>query len=103
VGRCKKKRLLEISGHLTRPVKFLGGLLGHLDAGGQFYVKQEEVEPGYGELTIMNVDMKGRALFFKTIAVQQKVQRSTFRRVHDDLTPAQGADLLRQHVKAAGK
>ncbi len=40
----RQKRLVEISGHLTRPVKFGGGLLGHLDAGGHFYVKQEEVQ-----------------------------------------------------------
>jgi hypothetical protein len=95
---AKQKRLAEISGHLTRPVKFLGGLLGHLDAGGQFYVKQEEVEPGFWELAIMNVDMKGKALFFKSIAVQQKMRRSMFRRVRDDLTPSQGADLLHQQV-----
>ena len=40
----RQKRLVEISGHLARPVKFGGGLLGHLDAGGHFYVKQEEVQ-----------------------------------------------------------
>jgi hypothetical protein len=63
----RQKRLVEISGHLTRPVKFGGGLLGYLDAGGHFYVKQEEVQPGYWELAILDVDMKGKALFFKTI------------------------------------
>src|SRR4029077_4864034 len=77
----RQKRLVEISGHLTRPVKFGGGLLGHLDAGGHFYVKQEEVQPGYWELTVLDVDMKGKALFFKTIGVQQDMKRSMFRRV----------------------
>jgi actin-related protein len=98
---AKQKRLAEISGHLTRPVKFGGGLLGHLDAGGQFYVKQEEVQPGYWELTVLNVDLKGRALFFKTIDVQEKMERSRFRRVRDDLSAAQGAQLLYQQVKTA--
>lgn len=32
----EQKRLAEISGHLTSPVKFGGGLLGHLDEGGTF-------------------------------------------------------------------
>jgi len=96
---AKQQRLSEISGHLTRPVKFGGGLLGHLDAGGQFYVKQEEVQPGYWELTVLNVDLKGRALFFKTISVQEKMERSRFRRVRDDLTAGQGADLLYQQVR----
>jgi len=93
---AKQKRLAEIAGHLMRPVKFGGGLLGHLDAGGQFYVKQEEVQPGYWELVVLNVDLKGRALFFKTISVQEKMERSRFRRLQDDLTAAQGANLLYQ-------
>jgi hypothetical protein len=84
-------------------VKFGGGLLGHLDAGGHFYVKQEEVQPGYWELTVLDVDMKGKALFFKTIGVQEEMKRSVFRRVRDDLTAAQGANLLYQQVPATGK
>jgi len=99
----RQKRLAEISGHLTRPVKFGGGILGHLDAGGHFYVKQEEVQPGYWELAVLDVDMKGKALFFKTIGVQEEMKRSMFRRVRDDLTAAQGADLLYQQVRTTSK
>ncbi len=95
----RQKRLVEISGHLTHPVKFGGGLLGHLDAGGHFYVKQEEVQPGYWELAALVIDMKGKALFFKTIGVQEEIKRSMFRRVRDDLTAAQGANLLYQEVR----
>jgi len=95
----RQKRLAEISGHLTHPVKFGAGLLGHLDAGGHFHVKQEEVEPGYWELATLDVDMKGKALFFKTIGTQEEIKRSMFRRVRDDLTGAQGANLLYQHVR----
>src|SRR5437660_8478572 len=40
----REKRLAELSGHLIQEVKFGGGLLGHLDKGGQFSVKQEQVE-----------------------------------------------------------
>jgi hypothetical protein len=99
----RQKRLVEISGHLTRPVKFGGGLLGHLDAGGHFYVKQEEVQPGCWELAVLDVDMKGKALFFKTIGVQEEMKRSMFRRVRDDLTAAQGANLLYQQVRTTSK
>jgi len=99
----RQKRLVEISGHLTRPVKFGGGLLGHLDAGGHFYVKQEEVQPGYWELVVLDVDMKGKALFFKTIGVQEEMKRSMFRRVRDDLTAAQGANLLYQQLRTTSK
>jgi hypothetical protein len=96
---ARQKRLAEISGRLTHPVKFGGGLLGHLDVGGHFHVMQEEVQPGYWELAVLDVEMRGKALFFKTIGVQENVKRSLFRRVRDDLTPAQGADLLYQQVR----
>ena len=96
-------RLVEITGHLSHEVKFdAGGLLGHLNPGGRFEVQQAEVAPGYWELTRLDVDMKGKALFFKTINVQQRLRRSDFRRISDDLTVAQGADLLRKQA-AAGR
>ncbi len=94
----KQSRVAAIAGHLTREVKFGGGLLGHLDKGGQFDVKQEEVAPGFWELTALNVQMKGKALFFKTISVQQKYTRSDFKRVPDNLEIAQGIKMLRGQI-----
>jgi hypothetical protein len=41
---------MEISGHLTREVKFGSDVLGHLNARGQFEVEQTEVAPGCCEL-----------------------------------------------------
>jgi hypothetical protein len=68
----KQKRLVEISGRLNSDVKFAAGLLGHLDKGGTFYVKQQEVGPGCWEMTRMDVQMNGKALFFKTISVRTR-------------------------------
>jgi hypothetical protein len=98
----KQGRLMEINGHLAREVKFGRGLLGHLNAGGQFEVKQTEVVPGFWELTLLNVDMKGKALFFKTISVQQKARRSDFRQISGDLTVAEAAKLLRKQTVVRG-
>ena len=92
----KQNRLAHISGRLMSEVKFLGGLLGHLDPGGTFDVKQEEVSPGYWELTVLNVEMNGKALFFKTISVHQKYRRSDFKQVPDDTTIAQGVEMLKK-------
>ena len=72
------------------------------EAGGQFEVKQTEVATGYWELTLLNVDMKGKALFFKTISVQQKVRRSDFHQISDDLTVAEAANLLRKQAVVGG-
>jgi hypothetical protein len=100
----KQSRLEEIAGHLIHEVKFGGGVLGHLDPGGDFDVKQAEVAPGFWELTVLNVNMKGKALFFKTIAVQQKYSRTHFQKVRDDLTPAEAAEVLhKQALRARGQ
>lgn len=98
----KQSRLAEISGHLIHEVKFGGGILGHLDPGGTFDVKQARVAPGYWELTVLNVHMNGKALFFKTIAVQQQYSRSQFKQVPDDLTVEQGVKMLEQQPAAVG-
>jgi hypothetical protein len=95
----KQSRLEEIAGQLVHEVKFGGGVLGHLDPGGDFDVKQAEVAPGFWELTVLNVNMKGKALFFKTIAVQQKYLRANFKRIRDNLTAAEAAEML--HKQAA--
>jgi hypothetical protein len=92
----RQNRLVEIEGHLTREVKFGGGLLGHLDKGGEFHVKQSEVAPGYWEITLLHVNMHGKALFFKTIAVQENEIRTNFQRVPDSLTLSEAAEQLQK-------
>lgn len=94
----KQNRLAEINGHLTNGVKFMGGLLGHLDKGGTFDVKQELVAPGYWELTMLNVHMTGKALFFKTISEQQQYYRKDFKRVPDNLSFAQAEEMLKREI-----
>lgn len=94
----KQQRLAGIQGRLNQEVKFVGGLLGHLDKGGSFDVKQTEFAPGYWDVTYMNVQMNGKALFFKTINVREKDFRSGYRRVSDRLTLAQAANLLKKQT-----
>ena len=96
-----QRRLARIRGQLIADVKFAGGLLGHLEKGGQFNVEQTELLPNQWELTVMEVDVKGKALFFKTIAVQENEYRSDFRGVPDGLTLAEAADLLSKQVMVA--
>lgn len=97
----RQLRLVELTGHLNREVKFGDGLLGHLNQGGEFHVKQAEVAPGYWELTLLNVNMVGKALFFKTISVHQHMHRTAFHKLSDDLTVAQAADLLQKRTDIA--
>jgi hypothetical protein len=92
----RQNRLAEISGELTSEVKFFGGLLGHLDKGGTFLVRQRDMGSGHWELTSMDIEMNGKALFFKTIAVREIEVYSTFRQVPDGTTLQQALTYLQR-------
>ena len=96
-----QRRLVRIQGQLVADVKFGGGLLGYLEKGGHFNVEQRELLPGQWDLTLMEVDMKGKALFFKTIAVNEKEYRCDFRSVPGGLTLAEAANMLTKQVMIA--
>ena len=94
--------MVSITGQLTNEVKFAGGLLGHLEKGGQFSVKRTEITPAHWEVTEMAVNMHGKVLLFKTISVQQKELHRDFERVPDDLSISDAAAiLLKQSLIAA--
>ena len=90
----RQKQLVSISGQLLKDVKFGGGVLGHLEKGGQFSVRWTEVAPGNWEIADMTVNMRGKALLFKTISIQHKEVHTKFERVPADLTMADAAALL---------
>jgi hypothetical protein len=94
---CKQERLAAFNGRLTQDVKFGLGLLGHLDRGSHFEVRQAEVVPGHWDITTMSLEMTGRALLFKSIEVQKRENCRGFHQVSDDLTLTQAADLLSRH------
>jgi hypothetical protein len=96
-----QRRLVRMRGQLISDVKFAGGWLGHLENGGYFNVEQRELSPGQWDLTLMEVNMKGKALFFKTIAVEEKEYRTDFRTVPDSLTLAEAAHMLTRPVMIA--
>jgi hypothetical protein len=91
---ARLKRLVEVDGRLTSEVRFLGGLLGHLDKDGTFLVKQQEVGDGHWDLVFMSVHMSGRALLFKTFAISQKQTLFDYRPLPRDATLQQAADFL---------
>lgn len=91
-----QERLAEMTGQLTSDVKFGWGLLGHLDQGGTFFVKQQDMGSGRWELIELNVQMNGKALFFKTISVRQHQIFSDFRPEPDGTSPQQAFEFVRQ-------
>jgi hypothetical protein len=99
----KQQRLLSINGQLMNDVKFGGGLLGHLEKSGQFAVKRAEIASNHWELTELTVNMRGKALLFKTISVQQKEFRTNFRLLPANLTLSDAAGLLLKRVLVAAR
>jgi len=88
-------RVVRVAGHLTSEVKFGGGILGLLARGGTFLVEQQEVRSGCWKLTDLEVNMKGKALFFKTIDVNQKLQNFNFDPVAAETTLQDAAQMLK--------
>ena len=93
-----QRRLVRMRGQLIADVKFGGGLLGYLQKGGHFDVQQSEISPHHWEVTSLDIQMQGKALLLKTIAVQEKECRTNFRAVPSDLSLAQAADMLSKRV-----
>jgi hypothetical protein len=92
----KQMRFVKMQASLTEDVKFGWGLLGHLDRGGTMLVEQQEVAPRHWEVTTLDLNLKGKAVFFKSINVQQKETNSNFERVDDNIDLARGLELLKQ-------
>jgi hypothetical protein len=92
----RQKRLAAINGRLTSEVKFGGGLLAHLDKGGMFSVRLKDVGSGKWDLDSMEVEIDGKALFFKTIALKQKERCTDYQKVSDNLSLQQAAKLLQE-------
>jgi len=91
----KSKRLVEFRGDLTSGVKFGYGVLGYLNKGGTFDVRQQDVAGDHWDVTLLEMNITGKALLFKSIAIQEKILEGGYRRVSDNLTLQQAANLLK--------
>jgi hypothetical protein len=73
--------LLKIDGTMTRDVSIGWGIIGHLDKGGRFVVKQNEVDKGDWEITYMMLNFTGKALIFKSIRINEVDTSTDFHKV----------------------
>lgn len=82
----QQHRIASMTGLLTKDVKFGGGLLGRLKKGSSFSLQQVEVGNISWQLTSIRVHLKGSALLFKSVSLQQDDQRSHFQPEPSDLS-----------------
>jgi hypothetical protein len=93
---AKQQRLAAIDGTLFREVGFGWGILGHLDKGGHFVVEQADVGDGSWDVTRMTLGFTGKIMMFKNLRIQSDELYNNFRPVPQDLTFAQGVELLKK-------
>jgi len=90
-----RRRIARIDCTLFKEVGFAWGILGHLDKGGHFRVQQGDLGDGTWDITEMDLNITGKILLFKSISMVWDEVFSDFRRVPDNLTFAQGVELLK--------
>jgi hypothetical protein len=88
------KRLAKIDGTLFKDVTFGWGFFGRLNKGGHFVVQQADAGDGTWQITEMKLDITGKILLFKSLRMVSDETFSDFHRVADNLTFAQGVNLL---------
>jgi hypothetical protein len=91
----QQKRLARLNGLLVENVSFGFGLFGHLAKGGTFAIERTQVSSSHWKTDLVDIQIAGRMLLFKTISKQQHETRSDFEPVSKDLDLRQAEDLLR--------
>ena len=96
------RRLARIDGTLFKEVAFGWGILGHLDKGGHFLVEQRDIGNGCWEVSRMSLNLTGKILLFKSLAMKSDEVFSDFRPVPNGITFAEGVEMLKaEKVKLA--
>ncbi len=93
----KAQRVARIDGTLARDVSFGWGILGRLDKGGRFLVKQADLGLGDGAwgITEISLNVTGKLLLFKPLNMVSDETLSDFRKMPAHMTFAQGVELLK--------
>ena len=90
----QQKRLAKLSGQLINRVEFGFGILGHIDNGGTIEIGRVQVGPAQWKTALINIQLSGRMVFFKTISKQEYETRSNFRAVSGNLSLLEASRLL---------
>jgi len=98
---ARSRHFAEIGGRLTAEVNFGGGLLGHLEKGGTFLVVRKDVGFGQWQLAVVDIEMNGKAMLFKTVSIQQKKSYSNYSLLPEDMALEQVAGALVEETSEA--
>jgi hypothetical protein len=68
--------------------------MGRIDNGGTIEIGRLQVGPSRWKTALINIQLSGRLVFFKTISKPQDETRSDFRAVSGDLSLLEASQLL---------
>lgn len=92
----KALRLHQIQGRLPEDVNIGFGLLATIRAGSNFATTRDPLGQPDWKTTLLNTDINGRAIFFKSIARKEHAEHANFVRVSNDLTIPEAVALAEQ-------
>ena len=89
-------RLHAIDGRLPEDVNIGFGLIATIKAGSNFQTTRDRVAGDEWKTALLNTDIDGRAIFFKTIGKKEHAEHSEFRVLAADMTVPQAVAMLEQ-------
>lgn len=90
------KRMIDMNGHIIERVDFGYGILGHVEKGGTFEIRREQVSEAHWKTNLVAVHIEGKVLLFKNVSKEQQESRSGFRPVPQNTTLAAAKEMLDQ-------
>jgi hypothetical protein len=95
-----QERLTRLDAHFTADVDFGFGLLGKLNQGGTVLLEQTDIGNHDWEITGLQLNLSGKALMVKSVAVQITEQTSHFSPAPPNLTYRDAIQLLKNSSAA---
>jgi len=91
-------RLHELNGRLPEDINIGFGLIATFHTGSSFSTMRNPVPGNEWKTAVIDTDIKGRAMFFKSIGKKEHVEQSEFKQIPKDTTVAQAIQMLKKQI-----
>jgi hypothetical protein len=88
------ERLHAVEGRLQEDVTIGFGLVATVKAGSNFATTRDHVDGDEWKTARLDMDVNGRAIFFKTIGKKEHAEHSEFKLLQSDITVPQAVEML---------
>lgn len=92
----KALRLHRVDGTLPQDVSIGFGFLATIQAGSRFSTTRDITPGGEWKTTVIDTDIKGRAIFFKSLGKKEHAEHSNFHNLPYDITLSQAVEAVQK-------